>query len=266
MLCILIGTQIGSSISGVSALDSELNQQLVKVEDSKSTYSTVMLNNEATFIENKHIDVERVDEDVIKNDIIVAEQKSVSDDVISDIKNDIDTGVSVIKENKREEERKKYRRWLKREINKHRTAKGTVYNIPSSWNSAFKAYMGYQAVTDSTSPQFKMLRSPKAYTDDQGLRMVEGRYCVALGSGFTTKIGTKVDIELTNGVVIPCILGDQKQDVHTKDNHMRCVSNGSVAEFIMDDNVFYANNDSSGTVNFAHNGWGAKIKRITVLN
>ena len=47
---------------------------------------------------------------------------------------------------------------------------------------------------------------------------------------------------------------------------MRCISNGSVAEFIIDDDEFYEHSDRSGTVNFAHEGWGAKLKKVTVLD
>lgn len=237
------------------------------VKANNNTYSTVVIDNETTLVGNQHINTLVTGDKIrsnVKDELDTAEQKTISDDIVSSIKDELSQGGSVIQKNKEAEEARKYKKWLKREINKHRTANGTVFNIPSSWNSAFKAYMGYQAVTDTTSPQYKLLRN-QGYTDEMGLRMVDGRYCIAMGSGFASKIGTKIDIELTNGTIIPCILGDQKSDRHTKDGHMRCISNGSVAEFIVDDNEFYKHKDSSGTVNFAHEGWDAKLKKVTVL-
>ena len=263
-LCGIVGAFSIGAIPIVTA-HNEGKQLLVEVEN--STYSTVVIDNETTLISNQHINTLVTGEEVrsnIKDELDSAEQKTISDDVVSGIKDELSQGGSVIQKNKEAEEVRKYKKWLKREINKHRTADGTVFNIPSSWNSAFKAYMGYQAVTDTSSPQYNLLRN-KGYTDEMGLRMVDGRYCIAMGSGFASRIGTKIDIELTNGTIIPCILGDQKSDRHTKDGHMRCKSNGSVAEFIVDDNEFYKHKDSSGTVNFAHKGWDAKLKKVTVL-
>lgn len=260
---------LGLTVAGVSCntiAQGDDSQLLVEFEN--STYSAVVLDNEATLVSNQHIGALVTGDDIrsiFKDELGSAEQKSLSYDIVSDVKNEIVQSGSVIKKNQIKEQEKKRKELLKKQINKHKTTKGTTYNIPRSWYSEFKAYMGYQAVTSTTSPQYKLLRGENAYTDEQGLRMVDGRYCIAMGSGFTNKIGTKIDLELTNGVIIPCILGDQKSDRHTKDGHMRCISNGSVAEFIIDDNEFYKHKDGSGTVNFAYKGWDAKLKKVTVL-
>lgn len=131
--------------------------------------------------------------------------------------------------------------------------------------SEFKAYMSYKAVTDTSSKQYKLLNGVSAHTDAiSGIRMVGDRYCVALGSYYTHVVGTKVDLRLSNGTVIPCILGDCKSDKHTDRSNRYCTTNGGVAEFIVDYRVFRKVNDGSGTVNFVE-GFDGKIESISIV-
>lgn len=102
-------------------------------------------------------------------------------------------------------------------------------------NSFFKSYEPYTAITDTSSPQYKLLNT-RSYSGDYGIRMIDGRYCVAVGSYYTTKMGTKLDVKLSSGRVLKCILCDGKSDKDTgslkKQN-----PNGSVVEFIVDSNL-----------------------------
>lgn len=108
---------------------------------------------------------------------------------------------------------------------------GKVYDTPS--NDSFKSYMDYRKITVKTSPHYKLQQI--AYTDPAtGIRMIDGRYCMAVGSYYTTKIGTKIDAVLTTGVVIPGILADCKADIHTDKETHRQNPNGSVIEFVVD--------------------------------
>lgn len=131
--------------------------------------------------------------------------------------------------------------------------------------SEFKAYMSYKAVTDTSSKQYKLLNGVSAHTDAvSGIRMVDDRYCVALGSYYTDVVGTKVDLKLSNGTVIPCILGDCKSNKHTDESNRYCMTNGGVAEFIVDYRVFRKVNDGSGTVNFVE-GFDGEIESISIV-
>jgi len=98
--------------------------------------------------------------------------------------------------------------------------------------TTFKTYMSYKAITLKTSPQWKL--QEKAYTGDYGIRMVDGRYCVALGSAWAREIGTKLDVYMDTGEVIKVILGDCKQDIHTDKTNRFGSRNGDVLEFIVD--------------------------------
>ena len=139
-----------------------------------------------------------------------------------------------------------------------------IYNsIP---DNGFKAYMPYTAVTSKRSKQYKILNDKLAWTNHtNGVRMYGGYWCVAIGSGWGAKVGDKLDLYLANGTVIPSIMADQKADRHTKNNNRVCISNGGVAEFIVDYKVFNKFKDRSGTVNFIPY-WNSKIISIKVKN
>ena len=98
-----------------------------------------------------------------------------------------------------------------------------------------KTYAFYTAVTLKSSPQYKLLRSSECYTDEEtGIRMVDGCYCVALGSYYGTKIGTKYRITFSTGNQIEVILCDQKADRHTDSRHQYAVNNSDIVEFYVE--------------------------------
>ena len=108
------------------------------------------------------------------------------------------------------------------------------FGLPSV-SGATKTYAYYTAVTAKSSPQYKLLHSDKCYTDEEtGIRMVDGYYCVALGSYYGTKIGTKYRITLEGGKEINVILCDQKSDRHTDSNHQYAVNNQDIVEFYIE--------------------------------
>ena len=96
---------------------------------------------------------------------------------------------------------------------------------------SFKCYEDYRAITDMSSPQYTL--QTEAWTDANGLRRVDGFYCIALGSAYGSEIGTKYIITLSSGVTFLAILADQKADRDTVDGHTRD-RNGAVIEFVVD--------------------------------
>lgn len=99
--------------------------------------------------------------------------------------------------------------------------------------STWKPYERYWKINKKDSAQYKLQQ--KAYTGDYGIRMVDGRYCVALGTGWATKIGTKLDIYMDTGEIIPVILGDAKRDEHCDPSHRIAQEKREVIEFIVDE-------------------------------
>lgn len=137
-------------------------------------------------------------------------------------------------------------------------------DLDAPTNQRMKSYMDYRAITAKTSRQY-ILQHTLAYTGDYGLRMVNGRYCVALGSYYTKTIGQYVDIELENGKIIHGILADQKSDAHT-DAMNQIHSDGSVVEFVVDGTVFDpAVIKHTGDISYL-NGWDSKVVKIRVYD
>lgn len=134
------------------------------------------------------------------------------------------------------------------------------YDTPN--NDSFKSYMDYRTLSDKTSLQYDLQQ--QAYTDSlTGIRMVDNRYLIAVGSYYTTEIGVYLDVILENGTVIQCILGDVKNDKHT-DSTNRQNPNGSVIEFIVDIDVINLIVKKQGDVSYAHEDFEGEIDYIYV--
>lgn len=106
----------------------------------------------------------------------------------------------------------------------------TTYTVPS--DNSFKAFMDYRTITSTGSKQYKL--QELCSTDSLGLRVCDGRYTVAIGTGYKAPVGTYIDVLLEDGTVLPCIVGDIKQDCHTNATNMYVEHNGNAVEFIVD--------------------------------
>lgn len=135
------------------------------------------------------------------------------------------------------------------------------YNIPEY--GGFKSYMGYKTLTNKSSNQYK-LQTEFAYTGKYGIRMVNERYCVAIGSHFNTAIGQYFDLVLENGVQIPCIMSDLKADIHTDVNNIFTLPTKCCSEFVVDMAVL--NNDAryAGSLSAVCEEWDSPVKYIRV--
>lgn len=117
-------------------------------------------------------------------------------------------------------------RYVKR---KYLTKKKPKYVIKSAPSNSFKSYESYRKL------HYKQGRlQERAHTDKNGLRKVDNRYCIAMGSYYSTKIGCKIDLLMSDGQVIKCILADMKSDRHTNRTHQKHIVDGSVVEFVVD--------------------------------
>lgn len=143
---------------------------------------------------------------------------------------------------------------------KKKTAnKYMIYGTPS--NNSFKSYMSYKAVS-SSSAQGKL--QARATTDKKtGIRKVDGRYCVALGSYYCKKIGTKFDLVMSNGSVVKCILADQKANADTDSKNQK-TPDGSIAEFLVDMNRIPHKAKIMGNMSYATKSLRGNINKIRV--
>lgn len=139
---------------------------------------------------------------------------------------------------------------------------GLPYEVKSAENDTRKSYMDWKAITCKTSKQWE-LQHKYAYTESNGVRAVNGRYCIALGSYYTHEIGQYVDVVLDNGLIIPCILGDAKQDRHTTNNHSIGLD-GGVVEFIVNTESLNSKVRKSGDVSYTSEDWRSHVVELRI--
>lgn len=134
----------------------------------------------------------------------------------------------------------------------------TTYDVPA--NSSFKSYMGYKAITNESSKQYKLQQ--QCTTNELGLRVYNGYYTVAVGTGFQADVGDYIDVELSTGNVLHCIIGEMKRNRDTNADNIQC-SNGNVIEFIVDTDVLDREVLSRGDISVIE-GFEGDVTRVTV--
>ena len=132
----------------------------------------------------------------------------------------------------------------------------TSYLTP---NNVIKSFMDYGCIKTWKQHDLQQI----AYTGQYGIRQVNGRYCIAVGSAFTTEIGTYIDLVLENGEIIPCILADCKDDEDTDINNI-ITHDGSLAEFVVDTDFLSKTVKYTGDISNATENWKSKIIEVRV--
>ena len=135
-------------------------------------------------------------------------------------------------------------------------------SIPSYNN--MKTWMPYKAITNKKSQQYKLQQI--SYTGKYGIRMYDGRYCVAVGTGVTSNVGTYVDLVLANGTVIPCIVGDIKANAHTDSSNLLTKGSNCCSEFIIDKNSINSMAKRMGDFSYACDEWNSRVVEIRVYD
>lgn len=140
---------------------------------------------------------------------------------------------------------------------------GQLKDVPDV-ASNFKAYMDYRCITATGSPQYKLQHDGNAVTNSEGFRLYNGEYMVAMGSYYSTEIGTRFRITLDSGKQFYAVLGDQKSDAHTDPLHQH--RNGNIVEFIVDQSAIPSICSQMGDMSYAPEaGLQGKVQSIEVL-
>lgn len=139
-------------------------------------------------------------------------------------------------------------------------AESHTYDVPS--NSSFKSYMDYGTITNTSSRQY--LLQKQCVTTPEGLRTFKGYYTIALGQGFGASVGDYIDVELSTGTILHCIIGDMKKNKDTNAANIQVSHNGNIVEFIVDKNVLDGDVRRSGNISNIR-GFEGYVKNITVL-
>lgn len=109
-----------------------------------------------------------------------------------------------------------------------------LMELPKDATGEFKTYMDYRKITNKTSKQWALQQL--AETDENGFRVFNGKYLVAMGTYYSKNVGKEMRITLEDGKEIYVIIGDIKQDIHMDKNNQYVPVNGNIVEFIVDVN------------------------------
>lgn len=137
------------------------------------------------------------------------------------------------------------------------------YHTYSTPYNHIKSYMDWEAIKSPSSNQYKLQQ--KAYTGQYGIRQVNGRFCVAVGSAYATTIGQYIDLVLEDGTVIPCILADCKADIHTNIENT-LTFDGSLAEFVVNTSSLSNTVRYTGDISTACDEWESTIVEIRIYD
>lgn len=159
---------------------------------------------------------------------------------------------------------KNHTRYIYAQYLRNHKCKYKSFLSPSS--KTFKSYEDADCITDSKDiPQGK-LKSKYHLDYKSGVYMIGDRYCIALGSYYTKKIGVKVDLVLShNGKkhILKCITADSKADKDTVNQH-RIHSDGSVVEFIVNQSYLSKKTKLMGDISYASKKFQGRIVKIRV--
>ncbi len=112
-----------------------------------------------------------------------------------------------------------------------------IDNTVKGLHASNLTHMGYKSITSKTSLQYQLQQF--GFTDpSSGVRIVDCRYCIAVGTGFDAPVGSYIDVYFEDGDMLSCIVADIKAAVDTDDSNTYCVHDGSVVEFVVDNDVY----------------------------
>ena len=134
-----------------------------------------------------------------------------------------------------------------------------IKEYPITDGNTTKTVLPYKAFGKNTN-QAKL--QSLCQTNEVGLRVYDGRFTIAVGTYFNTAIGQYFDLVLENGIIIPCIMGDLKADIHTDSRGLFTEASGCMTEFIVDRT--YLPNKNSAT--YCYEEWNSKVVNVIVDN
>lgn len=160
---------------------------------------------------------------------------------------------------------KKKNRYVCAKYLRKNSYKCKTYSSPSS--NSFKSFEDADCITDSKKLAHGRLKRKYHLDCHSGVWMVGNRYCIAVGSFYTNKVGVKIDLVLSPSKgrkhTLKCITADSKSDKDTVKNH-RVHKDGSVVEFVVKTSALPKKAILMGDVSYAGKQFKGKIVKIKV--
>lgn len=117
--------------------------------------------------------------------------------------------------------------------------------LVSDVSNPFFSYMHYNAITDSSTPQYRM--KLKSSTGEHAIREFDNKYCVATGSALG-KVGTTYEMKMKNGNTLELIKAEEKADKDVRADGVVTIDDGSIIEFLVDYNCLENNVSTYGSL------------------
>ena len=136
---------------------------------------------------------------------------------------------------------------------------GERKSVPSQ--NGFFSYMDADCINGVGTDQLKMKEGYRL--DSSGIWTYDGRWCIAVGSYYTTHIGQYIDVVLKNGTIITGILADCKSDKDT-DSTRRQNANGSIVEFVVNESSLSSEVKEHGSCAYAYPKWQSEVDHIDI--
>lgn len=156
-----------------------------------------------------------------------------------------------------------YEGYMKTEYLSETSINYTDYSLSVfGYNSSFKSFMPYSAITNRSSMQWKLQQ--QASTTSYGLRTIGGRVCVAIGTYFGAEVGTKIDLIMENGSTIQAIVADIKDDRHTDGRNIQTFD-GSCVEVLVHMASLPEMVRRMGDMSYMSDAWKGNISKIRVF-
>mgnify|MGYP002626230760 CR=1 FL=1 len=131
------------------------------------------------------------------------------------------------------------------------------YEIPDGLGSVH-TYMGWQKVTNPRTQQWAFREAAGMTFDPEGFAVVDNRYVIACTTTFGN-IGDYVDFYQEDGSVIPCIIGDFKNQSDAGCNAYGHLNGDCIIEFVVDENSWYPNGHANPGTDSCHPEWNQNI-------
>ena len=151
-------------------------------------------------------------------------------------------------------------------------AVGTQYTDDPNGHT-WKPLARYTAISKKNSVEYKLRE--KERTDENGLRYLIDpngvkRYCIALepqwAGGQSVDIGRCVDVLMTNGATLHCVLCDCKRHEKSWNKEGRYGSKGELLEFIVDLSKVSKKVKDNGDASYVSKEFEGGVTSITVLD
>lgn len=141
-----------------------------------------------------------------------------------------------------------------------------VWYSPDWYQDTRMSYMDWRTITDTESEQWALQQY--CYTDPAtGIRMCNGRYCIALGQEHTDRKGQYVDVTLDNGIVINCIVADCKRYCDTQGGYGVIGADGGIIEFVVDEDYLPYDVALMGSNEAQFDWtWQSPVRKVVVLD